>query len=98
MDTDFSAFRSRTEAGWRTAPDFRVLVAFLAGAQASLPTARIACRLTGEETCVADGVSALIELFAPLNRRTAPAVGSLGGRFHNRVPFPDAPVTSWKAP
>lgn len=92
MDSDFAPFRRPAEAGWRTPPDFRALVAFLAAAQAAQPTARRAVRLEADGGEAGDVVAALVSLFAP-SGRTVTAGAVLQGRFNPLVPLSDAALT-----
>ena len=96
MDYDFASFRRPAQAGWHAAPDFRALVAFLAAAQASQPTARKAVRLDAAGGETDDIVAALVSLFAP-NGHTVPAGAALRGRFNPAVPLSNAPIT-WNKP
>ncbi|MFN2260116.1 MAG: hypothetical protein ABR601_09805 [Parasphingopyxis sp.] len=95
MDSDFAPFRRPADAGWRAAPDFGALVAFLGAAQASQPTARRAVRLEAAGGETGDVAAALIALFAP-NVHMAPASAVLRGRFNPAVPLSNAPLTPYK--
>lgn len=100
MEMTFAPYGQRFAAGADAGIDFRALVAFLAAAQATQPTSRLATRLAlGGDRQLAVRES-LIEMFAPRPGRqglgSAPERQALRGSFNPAVPVPHSALTKRK--
>lgn len=96
MDMSFTSFGNRMDAAGKIKPDFHALVAFLAAAQATQPTGRLATRLalSGDRQLAA--TESLITLFAPRPHNVMRQGQALKGCFNPTVPISHMPVTKKK--
>ena len=101
MEMNYTVFGRSMDAAGVTPPDFRALVALLAAAQATHPTAKLAIRLAMGRDPHMGVAESLMAIFAPAAGDTGSSragwAPALAGCFNPSVPFSNTTVTEKKA-